>query len=351
MASQPQSEPVHLLEDAETGDRFLVYGTAKGVRVELRYEGETLWMTQRQMSDLFGVGVPAISKHLLNIFEEGELASEASMSNLEMVAPDGKRRLTNVYNLDAIISVGYRVSSKEGTLFRKWATDTLVRFATKGFVVDSARLKAPDAQDRIAELREIIRDIRADEANVYRELRRICAMCRDYDPKSPEWHSFYARTQARFMWAVTTHTPSEMIKSRSNAEHPNMGLRTWANDEIRKSDSEVAKNYLVEHEIKELNRLTVILLDIFEDQAELGRLTTMSEAEKLLETQLKSLGRAVLNGGGVVKSKDAKAHAHREYDRFNEQRRRIRHAQADAALSALKRDEKSLPKTKKSAVS
>ena len=132
------AEPVHLVED-DTGSRFLIYGTNKGVRVELRYDGDTLWMTQRQMSDLFGVGIPAINKHLSNIFEEGELSMESTVSNMEMVAADGKRRSTNVYNLDAIISVGYRVSSKEGTLFRKWATDKLVQFATKGFVVDVER--------------------------------------------------------------------------------------------------------------------------------------------------------------------------------------------------------------------
>jgi len=282
MATPPPLEPVHLIEDAATGDRFLIYGTENGARVELRYEGDTLWMTQRQMSDLFGVGVPAVNKHLSNIFEEGELSPDATISKMEMVAADRKRRTTNTYNLDAIISVGYRVSSKEGTLFRKWATDTLVRFATKGFVVDVALLKSPDARDRVAELRDIIRDIRADEANVYRELRRICAMCRDYDPKSQAWQSFYAHTQAKFMWAVTTNTPSEIIMSRANADVPDMGLRTWPNEEIRKSDVEVAKNYLATPEVRELNRLTVILLDIFEDQLALGKLTSMAEAEGLL---------------------------------------------------------------------
>jgi hypothetical protein len=333
------AEPVHLVED-DTGSRFLIYGTNKGVRVELRYDGDTLWMTQRQMSDLFGVGIPAINKHLSNIFEEGELSMESTVSNMEMVAADGKRRSTNVYNLDAIISVGYRVSSKEGTLFRKWATDKLVQFATKGFVVDVERLKQPDAYDRVAELRDIIRDIRSDEAN-------ICAMCQDYDPQSSAWINFYAHTQAKLMWAVTSNTPSEVIMYRANAGHPNMGLRTWQHDEIRKTDTEVAKNYLAEHEIRELNRVTTILLDIFEDQLAIGKLTTMAQAEQLLNRQLESLNRAVLTHGGVVKTEKAKAHANEQYKLFDQQRRLARYAQADAAFAALKASEKQLPSTKK----
>lgn len=146
------------------------------------------------------------------------------------------------------------------------------------------------------ELKEIIRDIRSDEANVYRELRSICAMCSDYDPKSPVWHDFYAHTQAKFMYAVTTHTPSEMVISRANADHENMGLRTWKGDHVTQADVDIAKNYLAESEIKELNRLTVILLDIFEDQLDLGKISTMAQIEALLDAQLRSLSRQVLRG-------------------------------------------------------
>jgi hypothetical protein len=349
MASTGPIEPVHLIEDADTGDRFLLYGTDKGVRIELRYEGETLWMTQAQMAELFGVDRSVVTKHLANIYEEGELDQGATSAKIAQVRREGSRDVTRHvehYNLDAVISVGYRVSSRQGTQFRKWATDTLVRFATKGFAVDVARLKAPDAQDRVAELRDVIRDIRSDEANVYRELRRICAMCQDYDSKSPAWHNFYAQTQAKLMWAVTSNTPSELIMYRANADHPNMGLRTWPHDEVRKSDSEVAKNYLAEHEVRELNRLTTILLDIFEDQLELGKLTTMLEASNLLDMQLRSLNRSVLTHGGVIKAQVAKTHAHEQYRIFNEKRRALRHAQADAALAELKANEKKLPKTK-----
>jgi len=183
---------------------------------------------------------------------------------------------------------------------------------------------------------------------VYRELRSICAMCSDYDPKSPHWHEFYAHTQAKFMWAVTTHTPAEMIMSRANADHENMGLRTWKGERVTQADADVAKNYLVEGEIRELNRLTTILLDIFEDQLDLGRISTMTEIETLLNSQLQSLGRNVLRGGGSVKTTEAKAYALEQYKQFNEKRRAIRHAQADAALSQLVQQEKILPKPKRS---
>lgn len=308
MAGHP-TEPVHLVEDAETGEQFLIYGTNKGVRVELRYDGDTLWMTQAQMAELFGVDRTAVTKHLANIYDEGELEAGATCAKIAQVRKEGSRdvvRQVEHYSLDAVISVGYRVGSKQGTLFRKWATEKLVQFATKGFVVDAERLKQPDAHDRVAELRDVIRDIRSDEANVYREIRRICAMCQDYDPKSSVWVRFFAQTQAKLMWAVTSNTPSEVIMSRANAEHTNMGLRAWPQDEIRKADAEVAKNYLAEPEIRELNRLTTILLDIFDDQLSIGRLTTMAQAEQLLDQQLKSLNRSVLTHGGAVKTENAK---------------------------------------------
>lgn len=345
----PPLEPVRLVQDDETGDRILIYSTEKGTNLELRYEGETLWMTQAQIAELFGVDRTVISKHLSNIYDEGELHPQATSAKIAQVRIEGGRKVTRQverYNLDAIISVGYRVGSNLGTQFRKWATDTLVQFATKGFIIDAARLKNPDSADRVSELKEIIRDIRADEANVYRELRRICSMCSDYDAKSEAAAEFYARMQAKVMFAVTSHTPSELIKSRANADHQNMGLRTWSATEVRKADTQVSKNYLAEAEARELNRLTVILLDIFEDQLEIGKLTTMVFAENMLNKQLANLGRPILTSGGVVKRADANAHASHQYEIFNERRRARRHAEADAALAALKTTDKKLRKEK-----
>lgn len=344
------NEPVRLVEDAQSGDTFLIYGTDRGIKVELRYEGETLWATQEQMSAMFGVNVPSISRHLKNIFEDGELDPSATVSRIERVAREGHRRVrrtVEIYNLNAVIAVGYRVSSKQGTLFRMWATDKLVQFATKGFVVDQERLKDEADYDRIRELREIIRDIRASEANLYAELRRICAMCQDYVGSSEAAQRFYARTQAKLFWAVTSMTPSMLLVDRIDAEAPDLGLRTWLKDEIRQSDALVAKNVLAEPEVRELNRLTTILLDIFEDQLELGRLTLMSEAERLLDDQLKRLGRPVLTGGGRVSSRDAEAHVKAQYKIFDERRRLERERAADATLAELKRAAKELPKSRR----
>lgn len=339
-------EPVHLVED-ETGDRFLVYGTDKGLRLDIRYEGETLWMTQAQIAELFGVDRSVVTKHLANVYAEGELEAEATSAKIAQVRQEGSRKVERQidhYNLDAVISVGYRVSSAQATVFRRWATGILVQFARTGFVVDSARLKQPESVDHVAELREIIRDIRSDEANVYRELRRICALCQDYDGTTEAARAFYQRTQAKLVYAVTSQTPSEIIAERANHQSENMGLRTWQNDNIRKTDVAVSKNYLAEGEIKELNRLTTILLDIFEDQLDIGRLVVMQDAQALLDRQLDQLGRAVLRSGGSVKTAEAKRIAETQYEKFDRQRKLERHRKADERIAALAKEAKDLPK-------
>jgi hypothetical protein len=213
-------EPIHLVEDAETGDRFLVHDSARGPRLDIKFAGDTLWMTQAQIAELFGRDQSVISRHINNIVAEGELSEEGNMQKVHIARSD---RPVTLHNLDMVISVGYRVSSVQATLFRRWATGILVRYARAGFVVDAARLKDPENADRVAELREIIRDIRADEANVYRELKRICAMCRDYDPQSGAAREFYRRTQAKLVYAVTSHTPSEVIAGRADHRADNMG--------------------------------------------------------------------------------------------------------------------------------
>jgi len=338
-------EPVRLFEDETTGDRFLIYMTQAGVRVELRYAGDALWMTQAQMAELFGRDVSVISRHVANIIDEGELDAG---SNLQFVQIDRSKKPVTLHSLDMIISVGYRVSSAQATLFRKWATAVLVRFATKGFVVDIERLRDSGDYDRIAELRETIRDIRASEANLYAELRHICAMCQDYDPTSETARDFYKQTQAKLFYAVVNRTPSELLIGRVDSRAENMGLQTWPKGEIRQADAVVAKNYLAPAEIKELNRLTTILLDIFEDQLEIGKLTTMREAAVLLDRQLHQLNRLVLSGGGQVPHHRAEAAAKREYKKFDAKRKAARVAQAKAELGALKAADKALPKKRRS---
>jgi hypothetical protein len=344
-------EPVHLQEDEATGDRFLVYGTDSGLHLDIRYEGDTLWMTQQQIAELFGVSRQGVNSHLNNIYDEGELEREPTCKEILQIREEGGRKVsrkTLIHNLDAVIAVGYRVSTKQGTLFRKWATEKLVQFATKGFVIDVPRLKRPESRDRIRELRDIIRDIRSDEANVYRELRSICAMCQDYDGQSEEWRNFYKNTQAKLIYAVCSNTPAEVVKHRADAHEPNMGLTNWQNENIRKSDVTIAKNYLAEREIAELNRLTTILLDILEDQMDIGRLKLMAEASALLDEQLRGLGRVVLNRGGRVSMTDAKAHAERQYEKFKTALATQRHEEADKMIAEIKSTMKALPRDKKS---
>ena len=181
-------ERLLLLEDADTRDRFLIYATEKGIQVEIHCRGEELWMTQAQIGQLFGRDQSVVSRHIRNLLAEGELAEASNMQKLHIA---GSTRPVAFYSLDMVISVGYRVSSVQATLFRRWATGVLVQFARKAFVVDTRRLKRADHFDRVAELREILRDLRSEEANLYRELRRICSMCQDYDGGAEAFRQFY----------------------------------------------------------------------------------------------------------------------------------------------------------------
>lgn len=329
------AEPVRLEEDPATSDRFLVYAAGGGHRLDIRFEGETLWMTQAQIAELFGRDVGSISRHIAKVLEEGEL-DETSLQKMQR----SHGRPATLYNLDMVISVGYRVSSRQATLFRRWATGILVQYARKGFVVDRTRLKAPEAADRIAELREIIRDIRADEANVYRELRRICSMCRDYEGKAEAAQAFYRQTQAKLVYAVVSQTPSEIVHERADHRRESMGLQSWPNENIRKADVAVSKNYLTEAEARELNRLTTILLDIFEDQLDLGRIVVMEDARKLLDRQLGDLGRPLLRSGGSVSAEQARDKAQREHDLWKRAETLRRQDEADRAIAELAQEAK-----------
>ncbi|MDP6833495.1 MAG: RhuM family protein [Alphaproteobacteria bacterium] len=343
MSDNIPTEPVHLVEDAETGDKFLIYGTERGIQVELRYESDTLWMTQAQMSNLFGRDVSVISRHVSKIISDGELPEESNLQKMQIASSD---RPVTLYSLDMIISVGYRVSSKQGTMFRKWATDTLVQFATKGFVVDADRLKDPDNTDHFAELREIIRDIRASEANVYKEVRNICALCSDYTNLSEhEKNVFFAKVQNKLHHAVTNMTGAEIRVSRADAKQQNMGLTTWSGDRPTQKDVLTAKNFLGDAEIRDLNRFTGMLLDYFEQETDLQRLVVMADAEEKLDRFIRNNERPLLQGRGGVSKKAADQHAKRQYEIFNEQRRLRRHAEADEALEALKAQATILPKS------
>lgn len=315
--------------DPRDSDQLLVYGTESGIRVDVRYHGETLWMTQRQMGELFGVSVATVSRHIANVVEQGELDGDATVTKIVTVRNEGGRRVSRLvehYNVDMIISVGYRVSSKQATMFRIWATARLKELILKGWSIDVQRMKNPDDRDHFKELKETIREIRASEANVYREVRSICALCKDYDPHSEEWRHFYQRMQNTLLWAVCSMTGPEIIAKRASASEVNMGLTAWANDNIRKSDVTIANNYLGELEIRAKNRLTVMLLDFFEDQADQGRLIMMKEAETKLVEFIKFNQRPLLTHLGSVKRDTANVIAERQFDIFKEKRRAIRQA-------------------------
>jgi len=250
--------------DATTGDELLLYEGKGGIRVELRYSSDTMWATQKQMAELFEVDTKTINQHLRHIFEEGELDREATISKSEIVQTEGERsvrRQVAIYNLDAIISVGYRVGSRQGTMIRRWATNKLVQYAIKGFVLDDERLKERGGNDHVTELRERIRDIRASEANLYAELRSICVLCSDYDPKLEAARNFYMAMQNKLPWPITSSTAPEIIQQRARADADHMGLTNWKGRDVAKADVSVAKNYLGQIEVDDLNRLTSMVLD------------------------------------------------------------------------------------------
>ncbi|MBN8973268.1 MAG: RhuM family protein [Xanthobacteraceae bacterium] len=310
-------------DEAVTGDVLLIYGTDRGIKIDIIYQEDTLWMTQKQMADLFSRDVSVISRHVSNIIAEGELPEEGNLQKMQI----GLGKPTTLYSVDMVISVGYRVSSKQATQFRMWATERLKEIVLRGWSIDADRLKKSTEQNRITELRDTIRDIRASEVNIYREVRSICAMCRDYDPHTDAWRNFYAGMQNKLLWAITQMTAPELIMQRANADHPNMGLRAWANDNVRKSDVTIANNYLVEPEIKEKNRFATMLLDYFEDQLDQGRLVTMVEAEGKMDEFIKFNNRPLLTHMGSVKRSTADTHAETQYKIFAEKRRAIRHQQ------------------------
>ena len=254
--------------------------------VNVVFKDETFWMTQKAMAELFGVNVPAISKHLSNIFEEGELFKEATVSKMEIVQMEGNRKVKRepeFYNLDAIIAVGYRVNSKKATRFRQWATKTLKEYITKGFVLNDDMLKngKPFGKDYFDELLERIREIRASERRAYQKITDVFEQCSyDYDKNSDITKAFYAFVQNKLHFAVTGKTAAELVYERVNSEKPAMGLTTWKDapdGKILKRDISVAKNYLNEKELSRLNRLVTMFIDYAELMAEDEVLMSMQD--------------------------------------------------------------------------
>jgi len=302
---------------------ILLYTTPSGaIRVEVYVQDETVWLTQKAIAELFGVQRPAITKHLKNIFESGELQEDRVCSILEHTAADGKNYKTQYYNLDAIISVGYRVNSIQATQFRVWATQTLKEFIIKGFVLDDERLKQGKTlfgKDYFDELLERIREIRSSERRFYQKITDIYALSVDYDKNAPITKEFFATVQNKLHWAITGRTAAETIYSEADATKIYMGLTTWKNapdGKILKSDISIAKNYLHEAHITELNLIVSAYLDLAENKAQRQQVMRMADWVKFLDNFLQLSDYPILTDKGRVSQLEAKLKAESEYDKY-----------------------------------
>lgn len=312
--------------------RFLMYHSDDGnISVNAVVKDETIWLTQKGMAELFDVEVPAVSKHLSNIFAEGELQPNATISKMEIVQQEGARnvrRQVDFYNLDAIISVGYRVNSRRATHFRIWATGVLKEYMIKGFALDDERLKQGKnafGKDYFRELLERVRSIRASERRIWQQVTDIFAECSiDYDPNAPITQAFYAMVQNKFHYAITGQTAAEIVYSRADHTKDNMGLTTWKHapeGRILKSDVSIAKNYLDEKQIRQLERTVTGYFDYIEDLIERENTFTMDQFAASINKFLSFREYRILEGKGRVSKKAAKEKAEAEYDVFNRTQR------------------------------
>jgi hypothetical protein len=322
---------------------FLLYTTPNGkVKVEIFLRNETVWLTQKRMADLFGVGIPAINKHLKNIFESGELQEDSVISILEITADDGKKYSTKFYNLDAIISVGYRVNSAQATHFRIWATQVLKEYIIKGFAMNDERLKNPDnifGKDYFEEQLARIRDIRSSERRLYQKITDIYAQCSaDYDPNTDITKQFFATVQNKLHFAITGKTAAEIISERVDSKKPNMGLTTWKyspKGKIRETDVVIAKNYLDENELDMLNRIVTMYLDYAEMQAKRGIIMYMKDWVEKLDSFLKFNEQDILANAGTISHEVAEALALGEYEKYRIIRDRLMESDFDREVQKL----------------
>ncbi len=313
---------------------FLLYTTPSGdVKVEIFFHNENVWLTQKRMAELFNVNVPAISKHLKNIFESGELDEQLVVSILETTTQHGaiggktQTKPTKYYNLDAIISVGYRVNSTQATQFRIWATNLLREFMIKGFIMDDDRLKNGRyfGKDYFRELLERVRSIRSSERRIYQQITDIFSECSiDYDKNSQTTKDFFATVQNKFHYAISGQTASEIIYKNVDAEKDYMGLKTWKNSpdgRILKSDTSIAKNYLTEKEIKKLERSITGFFDYVENIIENRNTFKMQQFAESVNKVLTFNEYRVLKGKGTISAIQAKEKAYNEYEKFNKTQR------------------------------
>ncbi len=305
---------------------IIFYQTEDGQsRMSVRLENETVWLTLGQIAELFQIDKSGVSRHLKNIYETGELRREATVANFATVRQEGNRsvqRELEYFNLDAIVSVGYRVNSIRGTQFRRWATERLREYLVKGFTLDDERLKEGRniGADYFDELLERIRDIRASEKRFYQKIRDIYKLSIDYDPQAGQTKEFFQITQNKLHWAITGMTAAEIITERANAAEPNMGLATWKGAKVRQADVTVAKNYLNEDEIRGLNRIVTMYLDYAEDHAHRRQPLYMRDWRERLDAFLRFNERDILLNAGKVSMEVAQSLALEQYEKFNHRR-------------------------------
>ena len=321
---------------------FLIYQAEDGkTQLSVLLDNEDLWLSQKQLTELFGKAKGTISEHIKHIFEDGELHEASVVRFYRTTATDGKSYEVAHYNLEMVLALGFRVRSQAGVRFRQWANAQLKEFIIKGFVLDDERLKNPPVAgsvvpDYFAQLLERVRDIRASERRMYLRVREIFAMAADYEPSLPETTTFFRIIQNKLHFAVTGKTAAEIIRDRVDAAQPNMGLATWKGQWLTKADVTVAKNYLTETEISELNRIVVMWLDFAEDQALRRKQVFLSDWTAKLDAFLQFNDRQVLSDAGKVTKKQADAKALAEYEKFAEQRRAMLEQQGEAdAMKAL----------------
>ena len=311
------------MQQRRAADEFLLYTAPNGaVRITVAVFDESVWLPQRGLAELFGVKVPAISKHLKNIFDSGELVESAVVSVLETTASDGKVYATRHFNLDVIIAVGYRVNSFQATQFRIWATQVLREFIVKGFALDDERLKRGKqtfGRDYFDQLLERIREIRASERRFYQKITDLYALSVDYHRDAPLTREFFASVQNKLHWAITGQTAAALIVASADATRPNMGLTTWKHapsGKIQKSDVAVAKNYLTEAHVSALNRIVSAYLDLAEDRARREIVMRMEDWAAFLDRFLQLADYAILDDKGRVSALEAKLKAEGEFEVF-----------------------------------
>ena len=325
---------------------FFLYKDSNGeVKVEIYIFNETVWLTQDKIAQLFGVDRSVVTKHLKNIFQTAELQEDSVSAKIALTAADGKKYQTKLYNLDAILSVGYRVNSIQATHFRIWANSVLKEYLIKGFAMNDERLKNPQmlfGKDYLEEQLDRIRDIRSSERRFYQKITDIYSQCSaDYEAGSEVTKTFFATVQNKLHWAISGQTAAEIIVARVDAEKPNMGLTTWKNAPngmIRKPDVSIAKNYLNETEMDDLNRIVSMYLEYAERQAKKGQVMYMKDWVKKLDAFLQFNEEAVLQHSGQVSHEVAKALAEQEYDKFHTRQLRNYESDFDKLLKGMNHD-------------